>query len=311
MRNATQTRGEEERMGSAATTTAASERTIGSSVPGKRILRAINPFVSTILRSPLHRMLSGRMMLLTFTGRETGKRYTIPVGYTREGDALLLFSSYSWYKNLRADDHVAMHLQGRKRTGRAEVIEERAAVVEAVQRLIEKYGLKETSSRTGLALDTDPPPTTGELARAMQGHVAIRVVPDPRDPSRRSHGERRSTMATTTTMGGAAGAVLAGLEGYRFLNLSTFRKSGVPVLTTVLFAVADDKVYVWTTRDSGKVKRIRNNATVRIAPSTRLGRPRGPMSAATARILPETEQMEAQALTNREFGWLKKFFGLI
>lgn len=105
--------------------------------------------------------------------------------------------------------------------------------------------------------------------------------------------------------------VLTGLEGYRFLNLSTFRKNGVPVVTTVLFAVANDKIYVWTTKDSGKVKRIRNNATVQIAPSTRLGRPRGPMSTAAARILPVTEQREAQTLTDREFGWLKRFFGLI
>ena len=118
-------------------------------------------------------------------------------------------------------------------------------------------------------------------------------------------------MTATTDTGRAVEDVLAGLEGYRFLNLTTFRKSGVPVVTTVLLAVANDKIYVWTTKDSGKVKRIRNNAAVRIAPSTRLGRPRGPMSAARARILPVTEQAEAQDLTDREFGWLKKFFGLI
>lgn len=118
-------------------------------------------------------------------------------------------------------------------------------------------------------------------------------------------------MTTTTTTGRAVEAVTAGLKGYRSLNLSTFRKNGVPVVTTVLFALADDKIYVWTTKDSGKVKRIRNNATVQIAPSTRLGRPRGPMFAASARILPATEQREAQTLTDREFGWLKTFFGLI
>lgn len=115
----------------------------------------------------------------------------------------------------------------------------------------------------------------------------------------------------TTTTGRAVEAALAGLEGYRFLNLTTFRKTGVPVVTTVLFAVANGKVYVWTTKDSGKVKRIRNNAAVQIAPSTRLGRPRGPMAAASARILSVAEQVEAQALTDREFGWLKRFFGLI
>ena len=117
--------------------------------------------------------------------------------------------------------------------------------------------------------------------------------------------------ATTTTTGRAVEAVLTGLEGHRFLNLSTFRKSGVPVPTTVLFALASEKIYVWTPKDSGKVKRIRNNPTVRIGPSTRLGRPLGPMAAATARILSVTEQGEARSVTEREFGRLKMFFGLI
>lgn len=118
-------------------------------------------------------------------------------------------------------------------------------------------------------------------------------------------------MMTTTTTTSRAVEALTGLQGYRFLNLTTFRKNGVPVLTTVLFAVANDKIYVWTTKDSGKVKRLRNNATVQVAPSTRLGRPLGPIAAATARILSSAEQTEAQSLTDRQFGWLKKFFGLI
>jgi PPOX class probable F420-dependent enzyme len=118
-------------------------------------------------------------------------------------------------------------------------------------------------------------------------------------------------MTTTTMTSRAVEAVIAGLEGYRYLNLTTFRKNSVPVVTTVLFAVANGKIYVWTTKDSGKVKRIRNNPTVQIAPSTRLGQPLGPKAAATARILSSAEQREAQTVTDRKFGWLKRFFALI
>jgi hypothetical protein len=117
------------------------------------------------------------LLLLTFTGRKTGKLYTIPVGYTPEGDTTLtLFSSYCWWKNLRGGAPVVVHLQGCGRTGRAEVVEDREAVVEAVERLVAKYGLKDAGSRIGLALDTDPPPSPEELAAAMEGHVAIRIV---------------------------------------------------------------------------------------------------------------------------------------
>src|SRR4051794_31908613 len=66
--------------------------------------------------------------------------------------------------------------------------------------------------------------------------------------------ERRwQLMMTTTTITSPAVEALTGLQGYRFLNLTTFRKNSVPVVTTVLFALANDKIYVWTTKDSGKV----------------------------------------------------------
>src|SRR5215216_7777734 len=122
--------------------------------------------------------------------------------------------------------------------------------------------------------------------------------------------EKMGTLITTTTTSRAVEA-FRGLKGYRFLNLTTFRKNSVPVLTTVLFALMGDKIYVWTTKDSGKVKRIRNNPTVQIAPSTRLGRQLGPIATATGRILSVSEQTVAQTVTDHQFGWMKKLFALI
>ena len=63
-------------------------------------------------------------------------------------------------------------------------------------------------------------------------------------------GEKVDLVMPSTKMGRTVEAVLAGFQGYRFLNLTTFRKSGIPVVTTVLFAVANCKIYVWTTKDS-------------------------------------------------------------
>jgi hypothetical protein len=142
------------------------------------MLRLSNPLVSVMLRSPLHRILSGQVLLLTFTGRKTSKLFTTPVYYTQEGDTLALFSSKSWYKNLRGGRPVVVHLKGYGRTGRAEVIEEREAVLEAAEHLVAKYGLKEAGQRIGLALDVSPPPTTDELAEALEGRVAIHIILD-------------------------------------------------------------------------------------------------------------------------------------
>jgi PPOX class probable F420-dependent enzyme len=57
------------------------------------------------------------------------------------------------------------------------------------------------------------------------------------------------------------------LEGAKYLNLETYRRSGKGVRTPVWFAGAsgDDALYVYSTADAGKVKRIRGNHPVRIA----------------------------------------------
>jgi hypothetical protein len=51
-------------------------------------------------------------MLLTYTGRRTGRAYTIPVGYfVWDADALMAFSSARWWTNLRDEKPVRLLLQ--------------------------------------------------------------------------------------------------------------------------------------------------------------------------------------------------------
>ncbi len=88
-----------------------------------------NAFTSILLRSPLHGML-GDTMLLTVTGRKSGKRYTTPVSFYREGDVLWIMSSHerTWWRNLRGGACVTMRLHGRDVEGAAEAIEDEEAV---------------------------------------------------------------------------------------------------------------------------------------------------------------------------------------
>jgi PPOX class probable F420-dependent enzyme len=57
----------------------------------------------------------------------------------------------------------------------------------------------------------------------------------------------------------------------KFMSLSTFRKSGERVWTPVWVARDGDWLVVSTPRDSGKVKRIRNDPRVTMVPCTRFG----------------------------------------
>lgn len=57
----------------------------------------------------------------------------------------------------------------------------------------------------------------------------------------------------------------------QFLSLETFRKNGVGVKAPIWFAEEDNILYMWTVGESAKIKRIRNNPQVKIAPCTRFG----------------------------------------
>jgi len=82
-----------------------------------------NDFMSWVLRSPLHGMLSNGMLLITVTGRKTGKQYTTPVEYFREGGDLWVMTSRNrtWWRNLRDGVEVSLLLQRKPVTAFAEL----------------------------------------------------------------------------------------------------------------------------------------------------------------------------------------------
>jgi PPOX class probable F420-dependent enzyme len=93
----------------------------------------------------------------------------------------------------------------------------------------------------------------------------------------------------------------------KYMNLETFRKSGVGVRTPVWFAQLTGKAifYVYSEADAGKVKRIRNNPKVRIAPCNFRGTVTGDWVDARARICEADEHSQGQQLIRRKYGWQK------
>jgi PPOX class probable F420-dependent enzyme len=97
--------------------------------------------------------------------------------------------------------------------------------------------------------------------------------------------------------------------GQKYLNLETLKKSGDGVKTPVWFAAEpsakldsnDAKLYVYTIGVSGKVKRIRNNPRVRIAPCTMRGEVRGEWVDARAEIVTGAEAEHGTALLNKKY----------
>jgi uncharacterized protein len=103
----------------------------------------------------------------------------------------------------------------------------------------------------------------------------------------------------------------AGLAGHKYCQLVTFRRSGVGVPTPVWFAVAGDRLYVKTERPSGKLKRIRNDARVEVAPCTLRGRALGGFVAGRARVLAAAETDVAERALRSRYGLVRRLFGLV
>ena len=98
----------------------------------------------------------------------------------------------------------------------------------------------------------------------------------------------------------------------QYLNLETFRKTGSSVRTPVWFVQDGDIIFVRTMANSGKVKRVRNNGQVNIAPCKMDGALLGDWIPATAREVDDKAiDRKADQLLDRKYGLMKKMFALV
>jgi hypothetical protein len=108
----------------------------------------------------------------------------------------------------------------------------------------------------------------------------------------------------------ATSDTLKQFEGQKYLSLESYRRSGEGVATPVWFAQVGSRFYIYTLEDAFKVKRIRNNPRVRIAPCDIRGRISGQWVPASARVVAGEEDSNGHALLDRKYGWAKKIGNL-
>ncbi len=101
------------------------------------------------------------------------------------------------------------------------------------------------------------------------------------------------------------------LEEHKCVSLTTYRRNSNPVPTPVWFALENDKLYVATEPGSGKVKRIRNNPNVLLAPCTQRGKLIGPTMKGVAHVLPADREEQVKAALKRKYGWMMRVGGIV
>jgi hypothetical protein len=98
-----------------------------------------NVIVSTMLRTPLlHRLISKQLLLLTFTGRKSGKRYTTPVGYLRDGNTVTIMTKWfrPWWRNFQVTAPVELLIEGKTYHGEGKALTDEAAIVPILANVI-------------------------------------------------------------------------------------------------------------------------------------------------------------------------------
>ena len=97
-----------------------------------RVMSILNVFMRPILRLPFPTPLTKRLMLVSFTGRKTGKAYQQPMSYVQQGNTLLTPGGGKWKLNLREDQSARIRLRGQDVFARPEFVKD----PDEVERLI-------------------------------------------------------------------------------------------------------------------------------------------------------------------------------
>ena len=134
-----------------------------------------NPLMVWLLKSPLHGMISKGVMLVSVTGRKSGKMISTPTNYLRDGSTLWVISwrDRKWWRNLRGGAKVRVLLAGRSVEGCGQVIEDEAAVAHSLfdyYRRVPQY-----AKYVKIGMDTAGLPISADCERVASSMVMIRI----------------------------------------------------------------------------------------------------------------------------------------
>lgn len=95
----------------------------------------MNPVVRWLLDSPVHGVLSGNVLLLSYVGCKSGRAYVTPVNYVQRGDTFLITSlrARKWWRNLRGGVDVGLTVRGKEYHAHAIVIEDEQVVADELE----------------------------------------------------------------------------------------------------------------------------------------------------------------------------------
>ena len=134
-----------------------------------------NDFVTFFLRTPLHVFL-GNTMLITVTGCRTGKRYSTPVGFYKDGENLWVLTNRdrTWWRNVKGGAEVSLLLKGKTVRALAEVELEKGSVEERMLEYIRRIPMAAKS--LGIRVENKTP-NLDDVARVAKDRLFVKIQP--------------------------------------------------------------------------------------------------------------------------------------
>jgi hypothetical protein len=136
--------------------------------PPDAIMRAVNPLMRYLLRTPLAGGLRKQLMVLSFKGRKTGRDFVLPVSaHHIDGDLYALVGG-PWKLNFRGGAPAEVLYDGTETAMRGELIEDRALTADLFHRCASAYGVKRAQRMIGLKFRDNRIPTLAEFSEAIE-----------------------------------------------------------------------------------------------------------------------------------------------
>jgi len=151
--------------------------TSGGQAQTMRAQNVANAVVRTLLHTPgISRGVGKRLVIINVTGRKTGRRYSVPVAYTRHDGILLVGTPFGWARNMRTGEPVEIVLQGKRRQADVQVISDEAGVVAAYDVMCRDN--RQFARFNRISIGADGTPDAGDLHHAWAaGARAFRLTP--------------------------------------------------------------------------------------------------------------------------------------
>jgi hypothetical protein len=147
--------------------------------PPSALLKLINPLLGFLLRTPLAGPTRKQLMVLSFTGRKTGRPFTIPVSAHVIDNDLYALTGAVWKQNFRGGAPAQVVYDGKQTAMRGELISDRDTVTNLYLKCAQSYGVRRAQVLIGLKFRDQRIPTLDEFAEAVDRMKlgAVRFTP--------------------------------------------------------------------------------------------------------------------------------------